>query len=582
MPWKRPSSQPTSCACARRSSDSVGSSLVSGRTTSLSSCWRSGDSTLSSSSSDRSWISCSRRRPASSSGARRTSSSIVRTIEAMRISLVGLEICSLASSAGPEAAAAPSASARPSGAASSTSSGCTDSRATSAVGPSCMASRIGGAVGRPGHRIRRGPGPERAIMRASGGRGGNVPELPSGTVTFLFTDLEGSTRLWEQHRAAMVPALERHDARAPRQRSKRRGGVVVKTTGDGLHAVFTTTRAALDAALGAQRALAAEEWEVPGGLKVRMGLHTGDAVARDGDYYGPATNRAARVMSSAHGGQVVVSHATEEILRDALPDDIALVDLGEHRLPDLARPERIFQVVAAGLAREFPPLRSLDAIPGNLPGQLTSLVGRARRARRDRRRAARVATRHRHRRRWRGEEPHRHPGRARRRVALPRRRVAVRARHRAGRRRARAGGGRDARRVGASGDHARRQHPRRAARTRELVLVLDNCEHLVEPVGRLAEGLLRDCPGCGSSRPAARRSGSPASRCGRSARSSCRRTTSTVDGVHGRVHAVQLFVERARAVQPGFVLDEPTRPRWPRSAAGSTASPSRSSSPRRG
>ena len=103
---------------------------------------------------------------------------------------------------------------------------------------------------------------------------------------------------------------------------------------------------------------------MPGELRVRMGLHTGDAVARDGDYYGPAVNRAARVMAAAHGGQVVVSHATEEIVRDTLPDEVALVDLGEHRLPDLARPERIFQVVAAGLRREFPPLRSLDAMPG--------------------------------------------------------------------------------------------------------------------------------------------------------------------------------------------------------------------------
>ena len=110
------------------------------------------------------------------------------------------------------------------------------------------------------------------------------------------------------------------------------------------------TRDALDAALAAQGALAAEPWGAPGGLRVRMGLHTGDAVVRDGDYYGPATNRAARVMAAAHGGQVVVSHATEEIVRDTLPDDVALVDLGEHRLPDLARPERIFQVVAPGCA----------------------------------------------------------------------------------------------------------------------------------------------------------------------------------------------------------------------------------------
>src|SRR5437773_5345517 len=113
-------------------------------------------------------------------------------------------------------------------------------------------------------------------MRAQGdGRGGDVPELPSGTVTFLFTDLEGSTRLWEQNRAAMRPALERHDA-ILRDAVDQHHGLVVKTTGDGLHAVFRATRTAVDAALAAQRALAAEEWALPGGLRVRMGLHTGD------------------------------------------------------------------------------------------------------------------------------------------------------------------------------------------------------------------------------------------------------------------------------------------------------------------
>ena len=194
-----------------------------------------------------------------------------------------------------------------------------------------------------------------------------MQELPSGTVTFLFTDLEGSTRLWEQHPAAMRPALERHDALL-RDAVEQHHGTVVKTTGDGLHAVFTTTRTALDAALAAQRTLGEETWAVPGGLRVRMGLHTGDAVARDGDYYGPATNRAARVMNAAHGAQVVVSHATEEIVRDSLPDHVALLDLGEHRLPDLARPERIFQVVAPGLVREFPPLRSSTPSRATCPG----------------------------------------------------------------------------------------------------------------------------------------------------------------------------------------------------------------------
>ena len=203
-----------------------------------------------------------------------------------------------------------------------------------------------------------------------------MPQLPSGTVTFVFTDLEGSTRLWERHPDAMRPALARHD-QILRDAVEGHRGHIVKTTGDGLHAVFVTTRDAVDAALAAQMSLAREDWGAPGELRVRMGLHTGDAEVRDGDYYGPATNRAARVMASAHGGQVVLSHATEEIVRDSLPEGVALVDLGEHRLPDLARPERVFQLAAPGLRRDFPPLRSLDALPGNLPSQLTSFVGRA-------------------------------------------------------------------------------------------------------------------------------------------------------------------------------------------------------------
>ena len=304
---------------------------------------------------------------------------MVRTIDAMRISLVGLEICSplCSAAASPSASAAAVAAAASVVARPSTSSGCTRSRSVDGSGPFSMPSRIGGGAGGPGTGFGDGIRHRRGIMHQPRRDlpGGAVPELPSGTVTFLFTDLEGSTRLWEQHPGAMPAALERHDG-ILRDAVDRHRGRVVKTTGDGLHAVFVTTRDALDAALAAQRALVAERWAVPGGLRVRMGLHTGDAVARDGDYYGAATNRAARVMAAAHGEQVVVSHATEEIVRDTLPDEVALLDLGEHRLPDLARPERIFQVVAAGLRRDFPPLRSLDAMPGNLPGQLTSFVGR--------------------------------------------------------------------------------------------------------------------------------------------------------------------------------------------------------------
>jgi predicted ATPase/class 3 adenylate cyclase len=202
-----------------------------------------------------------------------------------------------------------------------------------------------------------------------------VAELPSGTVTFLFTDLEGSTRLWEAYPEAMHDALARHDA-ILRGAIAARGGHLVKTTGDGVHAAFATAMGAVNAALDAQRSLTAESWGATGPLKVRMGLHTGSAVIRDGDYYGPALNRAARVMAAAHGGQVVCSEVTADMLRDEAIVDVELVDTGVHRLRGLGRPERIVQLAAVGLARDFPPLRTLDALPGNLPFQLTSFVGR--------------------------------------------------------------------------------------------------------------------------------------------------------------------------------------------------------------
>jgi predicted ATPase/class 3 adenylate cyclase len=201
-----------------------------------------------------------------------------------------------------------------------------------------------------------------------------MPELPTGTVTFLFTDIEGSTRLWEEHPEAMKGALARHDE-ILRNEIEAHEGQVVKTTGDGVHAAFASAPKAVEAAVAAQQALNAEPWD-PEPLRVRMGVHTGEAEYRDGDYYGPSLNRAARLMAAAHGGQVVISNTTEELARDALADDHQLVDLGEHRLRDLARSERVFQVVADEAARDFPPLRSLDVYAGNLPVQLTSFVGR--------------------------------------------------------------------------------------------------------------------------------------------------------------------------------------------------------------
>ncbi|HXY94962.1 MAG TPA: adenylate/guanylate cyclase domain-containing protein [Acidimicrobiia bacterium] len=202
-------------------------------------------------------------------------------------------------------------------------------------------------------------------------------ELPTGTVTFLFTDLEGSTRLWEEFPDAMQDALARHDE-ILRDAIAAHDGSVVKTTGDGVHAVFVDAVAAARAARDAELVLGGEPWVGVPALQVRMGLHTGPAELREGDYYGTAVNRAARLMSVAHGGQIVVSLTTEELLRDAATDDFTLLDLGEHRLRDLSRPERIFQLGAPGLPAEFAPLRSLDAFAGNLPAQVTSFVGRER------------------------------------------------------------------------------------------------------------------------------------------------------------------------------------------------------------
>ena len=201
-----------------------------------------------------------------------------------------------------------------------------------------------------------------------------MSELPSGTVTFLFTDIEGSTRLWEEHPGAMQGALARHD-KIVREAIEGCGGYVVKTTGDGFHAAFGDGEGAVNAAVAAQVALVAEEWGEVDEVRVRMGVHTGPAVQRDGDYYGTALNRAARLMSVAHGGQIVVSLATSELMRDS---SIELVDLGEHRLRDLGTPERIFQVCHPDLPGEFAPLRSLDAYASNLPLQMTSFVGRGR------------------------------------------------------------------------------------------------------------------------------------------------------------------------------------------------------------
>jgi len=203
--------------------------------------------------------------------------------------------------------------------------------------------------------------------------------IPSGTVTLLFTDVEGSTKLWEAEPEAMAEALRRHDE-ILRRAIEHTGGYVFKTVGDAFCAAFSTPAAALQAVLAAQEALMAESWPTTRPIRVRMGVHTGACEERDEDYFGPVVNRTARLQAVAHGGQVLVSGATAELLSDGLGDGVALRDLGSHRLKDLGRPEQVYQLEASFLQASFPPLRSLDnpELSNNLPAVLSVFVGRVR------------------------------------------------------------------------------------------------------------------------------------------------------------------------------------------------------------
>jgi class 3 adenylate cyclase len=166
-----------------------------------------------------------------------------------------------------------------------------------------------------------------------------VASIPSGTVTLLFTDIQGSTKLWETEPSAMAVALRQHDDII---RTATTGGYVFKTVGDQFCVAFETPRQAVDAALTAQQALTARDWPTTRPVTVRMGLHAGETEERDGDYFGPVVNRVARLDAAAHGGQILLSAATAELILDALPDGVSLRDLGQHRLRDLARPEHIY------------------------------------------------------------------------------------------------------------------------------------------------------------------------------------------------------------------------------------------------
>ncbi|HJP64989.1 MAG TPA: adenylate/guanylate cyclase domain-containing protein, partial [Actinomycetota bacterium] len=201
--------------------------------------------------------------------------------------------------------------------------------------------------------------------------------LPTGTVTFAFTDIEGSTKLLTTLGDAYADVLEAHRA-IVRQTVEEIGGQEFGTEGDAFFLVFTSAPAAVRAAVEIQRRLAEAGSTGEHPIRIRLGMHTGEGVLREGDYVGIDVHRAARIAGAGHGGQILISRATRTLVEHDLPDGASLRDLGEHRLKDIEHPEQIYQVDVAGLPTSFPPLKTLDRPAGNLPVQLTSFIGRER------------------------------------------------------------------------------------------------------------------------------------------------------------------------------------------------------------
>ncbi len=384
---------------------------------------------------------------------------------------------------------------------------------------------------------------------------GTAPDRSSGTVTLLFTDIEGSTRLWERYPEEMRGALARHDALL-RESIARHHGIVFKTVGDAFCAVFHAATDALVAAHAAQRSLADEAWPAPVVIKARMALHTGAVELRDNDYFGPPLNRVARLLSAAHGGQVLLSLATQRQVRDSLPAGMSLRDMGERWLKDLIRAERIFQLIATDLADEFPPLKTLDARAHNLPIQATSFVGRER------------------------EIQHLKT------LPASARMVTLTGAGGAGKTRLALQVGAECIDDYADGAWLAELAPLRDARlvpqavatvlgvkeqpgaelsdtlarelaTKELLLILDNCEHVIDASAQLCQSLLARCAGVrilATSREALRVSGEAAFRV--PALSIPDPKTRESIAALSQYSSVQLFIDRARAVAPAFQLDD--------------------------
>lgn len=380
---------------------------------------------------------------------------------------------------------------------------------------------------------------------------------PTGTVTFLFTDIEGSTKLWEDRPADMRTWLREHDALLAGILALR-GGYVFKTVGDAFCAAFARAPDALAAAADIQAGMAALNGR-GSPLRIRIGLHAGAAEERDGDYFGPAVNRVARLMSAGHGGQVILSAAVQELVRDELPPGARLVDLGCRRLKDLSRAEQVWQLSIPGLPSEFPPLRTIDARPNNLPVQTTSFVGRSKE--RDEvlplLRNSRMLT-------ILGAG-----GTGKTRLAVELAAELLDSRD----------DGVwfvDLAPVTADADPAVAVAAAMSLRleqdvppldalasylaSRSLLVVIDNCEHMIASCARLADAVLRRCPGVGilaTSREPLGIAGettwtlSPLGVPDRGERDPGRLAT---------FDAVRLFIERASAAKPGFAVDNANAP----------------------
>jgi predicted ATPase/class 3 adenylate cyclase len=386
-------------------------------------------------------------------------------------------------------------------------------------------------------------------------------ERPLQTFTVLFTDIEGSTTLWEEQPEAMHLALTRHDA-ILRASIEEPGGVVFRTLGDSFCATFESPDAALAAVVLAQQRLAAEPWPAEAVIRVRMGLHTGPCIERDGDYFGPVVNRTARLEGAAHGGQSVLSEATAELLTPGRLAQVELRDLGLHRLKDLGRAEHVFQVTAPGLPTDFPPLRSLENpdLPNNLPEQVTTFIGRETELTEIRAliEQARLVT-------LVGSG-----GSGKTRLALQ---VAAELLDGTG-----AGvwlvelaAVTDADRVMASLLSALglREKPGRplfetlveAIGSRRILVVLDNCEHVIGEVASIADRLLRACPQLHLLATSRETLAIGAEWTYRVPSLALPPTGDPFDAAHAlSFDAVQLFIDRARQHQPGFTADAATLP----------------------